>query len=83
MVRISWTGTAAPAAVLLAALYLPGHAEAGRADERARAAIEWKLPDQFEAARDQAQRDKRLLIVKGVSFGIDQAGATCATKGKW
>jgi hypothetical protein len=45
--------------------------------------IEWVLPGHFDDAVARAKRTHRLLLVKGVSFGIDAAGATCATKGKW
>ena len=53
------------------------------ADQRARAAVRWKLPHEFGEALTAAKAEKRLLIIKGVSFGIDHAGAQCATKGKW
>lgn len=53
------------------------------AERRATAAIEWKLPHQFDEALAEAKKTNRLLLIKGVSFGIDDAGAKCATKGKW
>ena len=46
-------------------------------------AIHWHLPGKFEAARERARRENRLLLIKGISFGIDEAGAKCATKGRW
>lgn len=46
-------------------------------------AIEWLKPGEFEVARSRAQKEKRLLIIKGISFGVDDAGAKCATKGMW
>lgn len=46
-------------------------------------AIRWFLPGQFEQAQRRAKEGKRLLIIKGISFGVDEAGAKCATKGKW
>ena len=46
-------------------------------------AIRWFLPGQFEEARTHAEKTKRILIVKGISFGIDAVGAKCATKGNW
>ena len=46
-------------------------------------AIAWFIPGQFQDARDRARKEKRLLIIKGISFGVDAAGARCATKGKW
>ncbi len=48
-----------------------------------RSAIQWSIPGQFKQARARAKRQKRLLIIKGISFGVDDAGAKCATKGKW
>ncbi len=46
-------------------------------------AITWFIPGQFQDARERARSEKRLLIIKGISFGVDAAGARCATKGKW
>ncbi|MBI3408400.1 MAG: hypothetical protein HY040_08590 [Planctomycetes bacterium] len=46
-------------------------------------AIRWFLPGQFEEARAHAEKTKRILMVKGISFGIDAVGAKCATKGNW
>ena len=48
-----------------------------------RTAIEWFRPLQFEKARQKAKSRKRLLIIKGISFGVDAAGAKCATEGTW
>ncbi len=48
-----------------------------------RSAIRWFIPGQFQDARERARKEKRLLIIKGISFGVDNAGAKCATKGKW
>ncbi len=45
--------------------------------------IRWHFPQQFEEARARAKAEKRILVIKGVSFGIDEEGAACATKGKW
>jgi hypothetical protein len=45
--------------------------------------IRWHFPHQFDEARARAKAENRILLVKGVSFGIDVEGATCATKGKW
>jgi hypothetical protein len=45
--------------------------------------IEWVFPGHFPEALAKAKASRRILIVKGVSFGIDELGATCATKGKW
>ena len=46
-------------------------------------AIDWVLPGDFELARRRSLEERRLLLVKGVSFGIDELGAKCATKGDW
>ncbi len=45
--------------------------------------IRWHFPHEFEEARERARTEDRILLIKGVSFGIDEEGATCATKGKW
>ena len=45
--------------------------------------IDWVLPSDFDKALARSTAEHRLLLIKGVSFGIDVAGATCATKGKW
>lgn len=46
-------------------------------------AIHWVLPGDFAAARDRALAEGRLLVMKGISFGVDAVGAKCATKGRW
>ncbi|MBL8754951.1 MAG: hypothetical protein JNK15_16725 [Planctomycetes bacterium] len=46
-------------------------------------AIAWVLPGDFPKALERAQKEQRILVVKGISFGVDTAGATCATKGVW
>ena len=46
-------------------------------------AIQWFKPGEFAAARKLAKKSKRLLVIKGISFGVDDVGAKCATKGKW
>lgn len=45
--------------------------------------IDWVLPGHFAEAVKRAKAEQRLILIKGVSFGIDVAGAACATKGKW
>src|SRR5262249_39558092 len=45
--------------------------------------IRWVLPKDFKAAVERANEEHRLLLIKGVSFNIDEVGATCATKGTW
>lgn len=46
-------------------------------------AIQWVLPADFDEALARARSQNRLLLIKGVSFGIDAAGASCATAGTW
>ena len=46
-------------------------------------AIRWFKPGEFDKARKLARGSKRLILVKGISFGVDDVGAKCATKGKW
>ena len=46
-------------------------------------AIQWFLPGDFAKARATAERTGRLLAIKGISFGVDEVGARCATKGRW
>ena len=46
-------------------------------------AIRWVLPADFDVALRRARAESRLLLIKGVSFGIDAEGAKCATKGRW
>ena len=66
--------------LLLALLSAPAWAEGPGCDP---SAIRWHFPHQFDEALARAANEKRILLVKGVSFGIDDIGATCATKGKW
>lgn len=70
---------------LAASLPSMAHAadEATAAKDRNDGAIAWHLPHDFDAAVARAKKQKRILVIKGVSFGIDDAGAKCATKGKW
>ena len=46
-------------------------------------AVEWVLPADFDAALKRAKVENRLLLINGISFGIDEAGASCATAGTW
>jgi hypothetical protein len=46
-------------------------------------AIEWHVPGDFKKALKKSVDSGRLLILKGISFGVDEAGAKCATKGDW
>ena len=46
-------------------------------------AINWVLPGHFDDALKQANAQQRLIMIKGIAFGIDELGATCATKGCW
>ena len=45
--------------------------------------VDFVLPGQFEDALARAKKRNRPLLIKGVAFGVDKLGATCATKGKW
>ena len=46
-------------------------------------AVSWYFPGDFEAARKAAEQQNRILMIKGIAFGVDEAGAKCATKGCW
>ena len=73
---------AVPAALLLAASASTLRAQ----DDNItcdRTAIEWVLPGDFPQALARAQKEQRILVIKGISFGVDDAGAKCATKGVW
>lgn len=48
-----------------------------------RNAIAWVLPGDFPQALARARQEQRILVIKGISFGVDDAGAKCATKGVW
>jgi len=41
------------------------------------------LPGNFTDALAKAAEANRCLIIKGIAFGIDRVGATCATRGHW
>jgi hypothetical protein len=47
------------------------------------AQIDWTLPGDFEKARERARAEKRIIIIKGIAFGVDEAGSKCATEGDW
>ena len=70
-----------PVAFLLAGSASPLPAQHDTACDRT--AIQWVLPGDFEQARARAQKEQRILVIKGISFGVDTAGAKCATKGVW
>lgn len=46
-------------------------------------AIRWHTPGSFDDARKAAAAQNRLLMIKGIAFGVDAAGAEGATKGCW
>ncbi len=48
-----------------------------------RTAIDWVLPGEFDQAIARTRQEQRILVIKGISFGVDTAGARCATKGVW
>ena len=70
-----------------AALLLAGSAATLRAQDdtipRDRTSIQWVLPGDFPQALARAKQEQRILVIKGISFGVDDAGAKCATKGVW
>ena len=45
--------------------------------------VEFILPGHFKEALAASTERNRCLLVKGVAFGVDAAGAVCATKGHW
>ncbi len=45
--------------------------------------VRFFLPGQFGKVKEEARRQNRLILIKGVGFGVDRQGAACATKGKW
>ena len=47
------------------------------------AAIQWVFPGDFDQARQRAADEEKILLVKGVSFGIDELGARDASRGQW
>ena len=69
-----------PLADLFAPLLSSGIATLPQGDTEV---VAFHLPGQFAAAVDRAMEEERLLLVKGVAFGVDEEGARCATKGKW
>ena len=40
-------------------------------------------PGAFQEALDLARAESRMLLVKGVAFGMDELGASAPTKGHW
>ena len=75
-------------AYFTAAVLLGLGAGVSRADGPAAAcadttAIRWHTPGKFADARTAAAARNRILMVKGIAFGVDAAGAECATKGCW
>ena len=45
--------------------------------------IRWHLPGRFGEAKADAVKRQRILLIKGISFGVDEAGALRATRGRW
>ena len=83
MSRIRWLYLAAALT-----LFLGGAAGAGGPDEKAPVCqntldINWVLPGEFGEARTRSQKENRLLMIKGIAFGIDEVGARNAKKGCW
>ncbi len=70
-----------PALILLvAAGAVWAQGSSGRGDSEV---VEFILPGQFDKAKAKAKKENRLILIKGVGFGVDKTGASCATKGKW
>ena len=46
-------------------------------------AIKWQVPGTFGEALARAKKEKRILLIKGIAFGIDEEGAKDATCGTW
>lgn len=72
-----------PFLMTAALCFLTVPASAAEPDCQDTNAIQWHLPGQFEKARKAAAQQNRILMIKGIAFGIDEAGAKCATKGCW
>ena len=85
--RLTALSTALPTVLLLSSLCGTGLAAQQKQANRELgcdpSAIQWFIPGQFEEALARAKAENRLLVIKGISFGVDEAGAKCATKGKW
>ena len=45
--------------------------------------VAFVCPGSFAEARQRASEERRPLLVKGVAFGMDEAGATTPTRGHW
>ena len=46
-------------------------------------AVQSLAPGEFDDARRTADKPRRLPILEGVAFGIDERGSNSATKGTW
>lgn len=45
--------------------------------------INWVIPGKFDEALQAANDQNRMLLVRALGFGLDELGASCATKGCW
>lgn len=45
--------------------------------------IQWFVPGKFEDAMEKSRQQERILLMRGLGFGLDEEGASCATKGCW
>jgi hypothetical protein len=45
--------------------------------------IDFIYPGNFAEVLKRAKARHRPIVIKGVAFGVDKTGATCATKGHW
>ncbi len=46
-------------------------------------AIQWVYPGKFKTALEKAKKQNRIILMKGLGFGLDELGTKCATKGCW
>lgn len=46
-------------------------------------AIDWYVPGSFDEAHAKAKEQNRMLLMRALGFGLDELGASCATKGCW
>ena len=71
------------AAAALVVASLSARADGPKTDCQDTSAITWFTPGSFPQAKAKAAKENRILIIKGIAFGIDAVGAKCATKGCW
>ena len=75
-----------PLLTSLATLLAPGSSSAPTHDLKDccdSRSIQWIFPGNLSEARERCRRENRLLLIKGVSFGIDEEGLRSPTMGTW